>query len=50
MPTKDWPIELQDSEWADLDVSALSSFSSPTLLTEEDQSPPWFPGQVPRSL
>ena len=35
--------ELQDPEWADLDVSALSNFSSPTLLTEGDQSPPWFP-------
>lgn len=35
--------ELNDAEWADLDVSALSSFSSPALLTEGDQSPPWFP-------
>lgn len=35
--------ELQDPKWADLDVSALSSFSSPALLTEGDQSPPWFP-------
>lgn len=35
--------EVQDPKWADLDVSALSSFSSPTLLlTEGDQSPPWF--------
>jgi pimeloyl-ACP methyl ester carboxylesterase len=35
--------ELQDAKWADLDVSALSRFSSPALLTEGDQSPPWFP-------
>jgi pimeloyl-ACP methyl ester carboxylesterase len=35
--------EVQDPKWADLDVSALSSFSSPALLTEGDQSPPWFP-------
>ncbi len=35
--------EVQDPNWADLDVSALSSFSSPVLLTEGDQSPPWFP-------
>ncbi len=35
--------ELQDPKWADLDVGALSSFSSPALLTEGDQSPPWFP-------
>jgi pimeloyl-ACP methyl ester carboxylesterase len=35
--------ELQDPMFADLDVSALSSFSSPALLTEGDQSPPWFP-------
>jgi pimeloyl-ACP methyl ester carboxylesterase len=35
--------ELQDARWADLDVGALSSFSSPTLLTDGDQSPPWFP-------
>ncbi len=35
--------ELQDAKWADLDVSALSNFSSPALLTEGDQSPPWFP-------
>jgi pimeloyl-ACP methyl ester carboxylesterase len=35
--------EAQDPKWADLDVSALSRFSSPALLTEGDQSPPWFP-------
>ena len=35
--------EQQDAEWADLDLGALSHFSSPALLTEGDQSPPWFP-------
>ncbi len=35
--------EVQDPKWADLDVGALSSFSSPTLLTQGGQSPPWFP-------
>jgi pimeloyl-ACP methyl ester carboxylesterase len=35
--------EVQHAKWADLDVSALSRFSSPALLTEGDQSPPWFP-------
>ena len=35
--------EQQDAKWADLDLSDLSRFSSPALLTEGDQSPPWFP-------
>jgi pimeloyl-ACP methyl ester carboxylesterase len=35
--------EVQDPKGVDIDVSALSSFSSPVLLTEGDQSPPWFP-------
>jgi pimeloyl-ACP methyl ester carboxylesterase len=35
--------ELQDARWADLDLSKLSSFSSPALLTAGGQSPPWFP-------
>ena len=35
--------ELQDAKAADLDVGGLSSFSSPTLLTGGDRSPPWFP-------
>jgi pimeloyl-ACP methyl ester carboxylesterase len=35
--------ELQVPKWADLDVGARSGFSSPALLTEGDQSPPWFP-------
>ena len=32
--------ELQDTRWADLDLSKLSSFSSPALLTAGGQSPP----------
>jgi pimeloyl-ACP methyl ester carboxylesterase len=35
--------EVQDPKAADFDVSALLRFSSPVLLTEGDQSPPWFP-------
>ena len=35
--------ELQDPSGLDLDVGGLSGFSSPALLTEGDQSPPWFP-------
>ena len=35
--------EVQDPKGADLDVSALSRFSSPALFTEGDHSPPWFP-------
>jgi len=35
--------ELQDAEGANLDVGGLSRYSSPILLTEGDQSPPWFP-------
>jgi pimeloyl-ACP methyl ester carboxylesterase len=35
--------ELQDPNGLDLDVGGLSGFSSPALLTEGDQSPPWFP-------
>ena len=31
--------ELQDTRWADLDLSKLSSFSSPALLTAGGQSP-----------
>jgi pimeloyl-ACP methyl ester carboxylesterase len=35
--------EQQDATWADLDLGDLSRFSSPTLLTDGDRSPPWFP-------
>ena len=35
--------EHQDAEWADLDLSHLSRFSAPALLTEGGQSLPWFP-------
>jgi hypothetical protein len=42
--------EVQDPKWADLDVSALSDFSSPVLLTEGDPSPPWFPKKIMSKL
>jgi len=35
--------EVQDPKVADLDLSALARFSSPVLLTEGDQSLPWYP-------
>jgi pimeloyl-ACP methyl ester carboxylesterase len=40
--------ELQDPNGLDLDVGGLSGFSSPALLTEGDQSPPWFPRTMSR--
>jgi pimeloyl-ACP methyl ester carboxylesterase len=35
--------EVQDPKAADLDGDDLSRFSSPVLLTEGDQSLPWYP-------
>ena len=35
--------EQKDPAWATVDLSVLSGFSRPTLLSEGDQSPPWFP-------
>jgi pimeloyl-ACP methyl ester carboxylesterase len=35
--------EQRDPARADLDLAKLSSFSAPALLTQGDQSPPWFP-------
>ena len=35
--------EQRDPGWADLDLSKLSTFSGPVLLTYGGQSPPWFP-------
>lgn len=35
--------EQEDPAWATLDIEALKAFSSPALLCEGDQSPPWFP-------
>jgi pimeloyl-ACP methyl ester carboxylesterase len=35
--------EVQDPKVADLDLSALARVSSPVLLTEGDQSLPWYP-------
>lgn len=34
--------EQRDPQWADLHLTALSRFSVPALLTQGDQSPPWF--------
>jgi pimeloyl-ACP methyl ester carboxylesterase len=35
--------EQRDPHWASLDISSLSKFSGSALLTQGDQSPPWFP-------
>jgi pimeloyl-ACP methyl ester carboxylesterase len=37
-----WVNEQEDPDWASLDIEALGAFSSPALLSEGDQSPPWF--------
>ena len=37
-----WLNELEDPSFADLDLKALSEFGRPVLLSEGDQSPPWF--------
>jgi pimeloyl-ACP methyl ester carboxylesterase len=37
-----WLDEQRNPHWADLDLTALSRFSAPVLLTQGDQSPPWF--------
>jgi pimeloyl-ACP methyl ester carboxylesterase len=38
--------EQRDPNWAGLDVAELSRVDLPVLLTQGDQSPPWFPGIV----
>lgn len=35
--------EAEDPAWPTLDLDSLSAFPAPALLTEGDQSPPWFP-------
>jgi pimeloyl-ACP methyl ester carboxylesterase len=42
--------EVQDPKGADLDLSALSRSSPPALLTEGDQSLPWFPKKIMSKL
>jgi pimeloyl-ACP methyl ester carboxylesterase len=43
-----WLNEQDDPGWATLDLESLAAFPVPTLLTEGDQSPPWFPVIVRR--
>jgi pimeloyl-ACP methyl ester carboxylesterase len=38
--------EQQDPNWASLDLAELSRVDLPVLLTQGDQSPPWFAGIV----
>jgi pimeloyl-ACP methyl ester carboxylesterase len=38
-----WLDEQKDPDWTNLALSALSGFPSPVLLSEGDQSLPWFP-------
>jgi pimeloyl-ACP methyl ester carboxylesterase len=38
--------EQGDANWASIDPAELSRIECPVLLTQGDQSPPWFPGIV----
>ncbi len=38
--------EQQDANWASLDPAELSGIELPVLLTQGDESPPWFPAIV----
>jgi pimeloyl-ACP methyl ester carboxylesterase len=38
-----WMDEQQDPDWSGLDVTKLSRLACPALLTQGDQSFPWFP-------
>jgi pimeloyl-ACP methyl ester carboxylesterase len=38
--------EQQDANWASLDPAELSGIKLPVLLTQGDESPPWFPAIV----
>jgi pimeloyl-ACP methyl ester carboxylesterase len=38
--------EQQDANWASVDPVELSGIKLPTLLTQGDESPPWFPAIV----
>lgn len=38
--------EQRDPDWASVDPAELSRLQRPLLLTQGDQSPPWFPGIV----
>jgi pimeloyl-ACP methyl ester carboxylesterase len=37
-----WLNEQDDPQWDSLDLDALSGYSGPILLSQGDQSPPWF--------
>lgn len=43
-----WVNEGEDPAEATLDTEALGAFSGPALLSEGDQSPPWFPAIIRR--
>jgi pimeloyl-ACP methyl ester carboxylesterase len=38
--------EQRDRDWANIDVAELSGIRAPVLLSQGDQSPPWFPAVV----
>jgi pimeloyl-ACP methyl ester carboxylesterase len=38
--------EQQDAAWASVNRAALARIESPVLVSQGDQSPPWFPGIV----
>jgi pimeloyl-ACP methyl ester carboxylesterase len=43
-----WLEEQEDPEWGTLDLRGLARFRGPALLTQGDQSPPWFSKIVQR--
>ena len=43
-----WLNEQEDPGWAALDLEALSAYPGPALLSEGDQSLPWFPAIMQR--
>ncbi len=43
-----WLNEQEDPAWPVVDLRSLSQFTAPTLLSEGDQSPPWFPAIIRR--
>ena len=43
-----WVDEMRDPDWAAIDLSGLRASSVPVLLTQGDQSLPWFPRIIDR--
>lgn len=43
-----WVNEQEDPAWPTIDLESLTTFTAPTLLSEGDQSPPWFPAIMRR--